>query len=98
MDNKDYTHLFTKVEDKEPEKGEWVYCFDNYKVEQGFMILPETKFAYYNITHWLDLSQLTTKKRALELAEEAFIRGNEIGYTKSLTVAKDFINENKSLL
>lgn len=46
----------------------------------------------HKITHWLDLSKLTTKVAALELAEDAYIACNKI------ETFNDFISDNAKRL
>lgn len=52
----------------------------------------------YGVTHWLDLSKLTTKERAIELVRQAFSDGffcDEDSYNEDI---EDFITQNKGRL
>ncbi len=69
-----YKHLFTPVSKGLPEE-EGVYAalfIDAYKKEKVSHIFYDAKsnrWMWQNVTHWLDLSILTTKERAVKLAE-----------------------------
>ncbi len=52
-------------------------------------------------THYLDLSKLTTKERAIKLAEDAFIQGRKTSDYRdkySHQLRENFIKENKDIL
>jgi hypothetical protein len=106
--NEQIKKLFTPVSDGLPEDSEWhhvVYVFDN-KEKHGFAMLDTwgtKEKRFWNIagtfigiepvvTHWLNLSKLTTKELAIELAEESYIEGRHNG---SITY---FIEQNKHIL
>lgn len=89
-DIENYLPLFTSVTEGLPEKGnrgshyvivESKKTNDKYPTVKDFFVgsqewdkgaLYEDKFT---ITHWLDLSKLTTKEKAVKLATESYIKG-----------------------
>jgi hypothetical protein len=103
MNREEIKHLFVPVSERLPEKEQWVYCFDYYREKKLFMILPENKFKYYNITHWLDFSILTTKSKAIELAEQVAGYSYSLGFggvtfNNSREKVLNYISENKKVL
>lgn len=108
MNIKDYLHLFTPVEEGLPEKeGKYVAILNDGKEQwigvETFIIKDEKKYwwDYILITHWLDLSKLTTKERAVEFAEKAYKEGYEFISVHPKFMKQDreeFINQNKNIL
>lgn len=104
---KDYLHLFIPVTEALPEK-----CDDNYLtiLKNGDVNFSYFGFRNYfsenqdlwnipiQITHWLDLSKLTTKERATALAEKAVQYGWFMESGEAKGTIMDFINENKGNL
>ena len=91
--NTEHLHLFTPVSEGLPEDSEWhfvIFVFDN-KEQVGFAMLDTwgtNERRFWNIrgafigtepfvTHWLDLSKLTTIERAVEFAELSFVAGHK---------------------
>ena len=83
---KEHIHLFTPVSEGLPEKDGWYQVIEpNYfpkrSVELRFRAFNSTWMDFdgdeFHPTHWLDLSKLTTKLRAEELAESAWIGGHK---------------------
>lgn len=76
--------LMTPVVERLPEKKENIYwCLfteDDGSTGQCLGNLLDIITPMNNITHYLDPSTLTTKKRALELAEKSFDAGMEREY------------------
>lgn len=75
--NEKHLKLFTPVEEGLPEKSGWYLAVLDGK-NIGLYRYNSTSKKWYDlfnfnkeITHWLDLSKLTTKAAALELAEDA---------------------------
>ncbi len=103
----DYIHFFTPVSDGLPSNEEWVYCKNS---------LFSSSFCYYSdgcwyngkgqkviVTHWLNPENLTTKQRAIELAEKAWVGGHkycESDHDPSVERQSynPFIAENKNIL
>jgi hypothetical protein len=77
-------HLFVKVSEGFPEENDTacltiidgIISVDFYKTDGGF---------FKGTTHWLDLSKLTTKEKAIELAQDASV--SSLGYK--------YVEENK---
>jgi hypothetical protein len=64
--NEEIKKLFTHVDDGLPckETADWYLTISNMGERQLKMYSPYEKFPKY-ITHWLDLSKLTTKELAI---------------------------------
>jgi hypothetical protein len=101
--------LFTRVEDGLP-KGEVLSYSEVSKeslvgyIQKGerFCFTESDDILLEEVTHWLDLSKLTTKDRAIELAADAYSTGwndyHEIEQGGSESTFENFINENKERL
>ncbi len=80
--------------------GVFSRCSNGWSDWNGYFILDEDDDETgMEITHWLDLSILTTKERAVKLAKNAF--GSGIMYYQGDEYSpgmNDFINQNKDSL
>jgi hypothetical protein len=93
-------HLFVSVKETLPNKeGDYFCLITNYHKE----LIPRLRYFKkdwiydfdkidYFVTHWLDLTKITTKERAGEIAGEAFItgyvKGNAFGYKEGVEYDK----------
>lgn len=99
---KEFIHLFTPVTEGLPEKEIYVLYLDvNGKATIDIVIGSYTRFKH-TYTHWLDLSKLTTKDKAIQIANKI---GNDIlidrSTTRKMNCSNDisqYINENKGEL
>ncbi len=67
-----YKHLFTPVTEVLPEINMPVFCIDK-QGEMAIDIIIEGTTRFRSLyTHWLDLSKLTTKERAVNEAVKSF--------------------------
>ena len=100
-------HLFTRVEDGLP-NGEVLSYSEVSKESLVGYIQKGERFCFTEsddtlleeVTHWLDLSKLTTKKRAEALAIHCYNAGR-VGVKQGLKASEhgsNFINENKESL
>ena len=96
-----YLHLFQKIEDGLPEEMKPIYLlsykenesriFSGYFISGIFQALTndgESLEGVEYVTHWLDLSKLTTKEKALEIADKAFTEGRNYERSNGMTSAK----------
>jgi hypothetical protein len=107
-------HLFTKVEDMPPKTdGVYMVVIKSYigiarelKYNKKYEIWLCGTEIIDDVTHWLNLSRLTTKEEAIELAEKAYYKGFSDGgevHTGDANLSTDnewdeFINKNKYIL
>jgi hypothetical protein len=100
MNIENYKHLFVPVGEGLVQ-GQYVTLVNGefIKIQILIVIGNSRKWAYENTTHILYLSTLTTKKKAIELAEKAFEAGLEYdGNNDNSIGSEQFINEHKTLL
>jgi len=97
-----YKHLFVDVKEKSPtESGKLIVIRDGnletdiYNVEKN---LWRIELSAGSKTHWLDLSLLTTKERALELAEKTYQQGLLVECGQSNMTIVEFLTQNKNTL
>ena len=103
MNTENSLHLFTDVEDGLPEKEGLYPCI--LKNNNIVVLLWNNKRFWitgheFHVTHWLDLSKLTTRKKAEELAIHCYNAGR-VGEKEGLSASEhgsNFINENKDRL
>lgn len=110
MNNKNnFIHLFTPIKEGLPERNLSVLVITNHnRIDFAFIneeenwIQMDSDPLYLTVTHWLDLSKLTTKNRAIDFAKEAFKAGiyAELRYSKEqhATEFNNFINEKQKEL
>jgi predicted DNA binding protein len=103
-------HLFTRVEDGLPESdGFYMVVRKNLSYNITLELNYNSKYEIWlhgieiidDVTHWLDLSKLTTKDRAIELAAVAYESGyyDDTKQNEGVWLSKEnFINENKKKL
>lgn len=113
--NEKHLKLFTKVEDGLPEDGIHVTVIlknefqtigarkngTKWQVFDPYSLLNDLDDESISVIGWLDLSTLTTKAAALELAEDAYNVGINNGFDEhgnSFFEGSDFINQNKDRL
>lgn len=99
-----HLYLFTDVKDRLPEEKKICFLFTENGFEAGFFereifyTIDGRKMAY-DVYSFLDLSTLTTKVKAIQLAEEAYEKGYDDNFiTKSNAGKKDFIQEKQKQL
>lgn len=80
---KEHLHLFTDLKDRKPEDKTQGFAYRHDRVYAGMFIthrgtpiIDVGGGVFCEYTHWLDLSALTTKKRAIE----AFNEGKKNNY------------------
>lgn len=104
MSYEKYLHLFTRVEDGLPkESGKYICLYKNGFIRSSnYSTLFEFMWKHENVIAWLDLSKLTAKKKAIELAADAYNTGwndyHEVEQGGSESTFENFINENKERL
>ena len=104
MNTEEYLHLFTKVEDWLPQLNGWYLTVRN-EVNDHSYFYSDAGWSQYGVTHYLDLSKLTTIEKAIELAEDAYDEGRNYEDHKnneSFKIAplnqENFIEQNKHIL
>ncbi len=104
----EYKHLFVSVEERLPEKNLNVIVISGENLFNAYLNI-ENKWRYKDVfydiqvTHWLDLSILTTKERSIELTAKAYAEGIDRALYlskkwKGDNIPRDFenfINQNK---
>jgi len=110
--NEKHLSLFQRVEDGLPEKeGNYIFIAKHIvngetrlMLEKVYVYMAKNYFDMYNRQYyaWLNLDTLTTKKAALELAGDAWKKGEERGMEDCMNPNTihftDFINQNKDRL
>lgn len=95
---KEYIHLFTPVSDGLPQLGGTYICIIDGSITVNEYFSGIKRFGSMKVTHWLNLSKLTTKEKAEELAFKSFVHGCHVEMGHSNQPYGEFINENKNLL
>ena len=107
--NTEHLHLFTKVEDGLPDININLLAFNGEEFIGRYYELFSKAFYESidgdidkSITHWLDLSKLTTIERAVEFAKDAFEAGERKGMEDCMNPIEpnftDYIQQNKNKL
>jgi len=110
MNNENIKHLFTPVSEGIPKGGAYFQFIwsDAYQVDVldygyyhialrcWFSLLTDNRC--HNVTHWLDLSKLTTKNKAMQLIKEGYYIGAYRTPNSEYKTAKHFIDKNKDRL
>lgn len=93
--NTEHLPLFTKVEDGLPDKNGMHLVLINGNSYIDYYDNGKWEIWLDCVTHWLDLSKLTTKERAVEFALEAV---EEEKSWDSTNEGKTFVQQNKNEL